>query len=161
MVTFSTSGGFTTKDMLQCGFAHSAAACDLFSRSPTFYDSAGYLAHLGIEIILKAWHLHCFGEFSNTHKLATLYGQLRELDRSIQFSPQLEAFIKKLDKYYFLRYPRRFEGPIEVGSVDKESVESLLAAIWNLFPEILRTEYNSLDATEKSGRKLMKKKVLT
>ena len=46
-----------------------------------------------------------------------------------------EAFLKELDDFYSLWYPRRKEGPIEVGSDMLIAFDNLLDSLWNHLPD--------------------------
>jgi hypothetical protein len=50
---FSRSDGYTEQDLLQSATDHLASARRLFEGGPRCFDSAGYLSHLGIELILN------------------------------------------------------------------------------------------------------------
>jgi HEPN domain-containing protein len=158
MKTYTKNDGFTVEDMLHFGYGHIDAACALFNDDSAFLDSAGYLAHLGTEVLLKAWHLHLFGQFKNTHNLTTLYDELKAHDSKIDIGAKNVAFLRELDEFYSLRYPPRREGPIEVGSDMLAQFNELLASFWQLFPDEIVEIYNRISPTKKGGRILMEKK---
>jgi HEPN domain-containing protein len=158
MVTFTKNDGFTVEDMLHFGYGHIDAARALFKDDAAFLDSAGYLAHLGTEVVLKAWHLQAFGKFEDIHVLTTLYNELRTHDKKIDLGSEHEAFLKELDHFYLLRYPRRKKGPIEVGSEMLEQFEGLLESIWQFLPDEMVNIYESMNPTKKGGRVLMERK---
>lgn len=161
MTTYSAKDGFTVEDMLYFGYGHVDAARTLFEDEPALLDSAGYLAHLGTELILKAWHLQWFGQFDNTHDLVCLYTRIKETDNSLNIGAHNEAFLAELDRFYLLRYPRRKEGPVEIGSNQLAHFDTLHDALWERFPKELRDSYEKLDLTRKGGRVFMKKKIAT
>ena len=71
---FRIEDGFKSQDLLQYGIDHLACAKHFFSNGhPRTYDSAGYIAHLGIELIMKALLLSVQGYFTDTHDLSTIY----------------------------------------------------------------------------------------
>lgn len=156
---FTKNDGFIVDDMLHFGYGHIDAAIALFNSDVAFLDSAGYLAHLGTEVVLKAWHLHAFSQFENGHKLETLYSKLKAHDGKIDLGAENEEFLRELDKFYELRYPRRKEGPIEVGADMLIQFEKLLDSLWGFFPDEMIDIYNNIDPTRKGGRRLMAKKV--
>jgi len=84
MKKYKKIDGFTEKDLLQFGYGHIEAAIALFKDEPVFLDSAGYLAHLGTEVVLKAMHFFAFGEFKNCHNLYTLYDELKQQNRAFE-----------------------------------------------------------------------------
>lgn len=142
------------------GFGHVDAARALFEGGDSaFIDSAGYLAHLGTEVVLKAWHLHCFGEFPTIHNLVEIYEQLKTRNNFLVIGVKNEEFLAELDRFYLLRYPRRNRGPVEVGSDQLPQFDALLDALWQSFPNELVEIYNKIDPTRKGGRRLMEKKV--
>jgi len=155
MKTFTKEDGFTVEDMLHFGYGHVDAAFALFKDDAAFFDSAAYLGHLGTEVVLKAWHLHAFGQFKNIHKLATLYDELKSHDNKIDLGTKNETLLKELDGFYSLRYPRKKGGPIEVGSDMVKQFEELLDSLWQLFPNEMIEIYNRLNHTKKGGRVLM------
>ena len=55
---FTAADGCTTRDLVTYPRDHMASARVLFQKSFDCYDSAGYLSHLGIELLLKAFLLH-------------------------------------------------------------------------------------------------------
>jgi len=156
---FTKNDGFTVEDMLHFGYGHIDAARVLFNNDEAFLDSAGYLAHLGTEVVLKAWHLHAKDHFENKHNVINLYKELKAYDNKIDIGAENENLLRELDKFYELRYPRRKEGPIEVGSDMLMQFEKLLNSLWQLLPDEMIDIYNRIDQTKKGGRVLMQKKV--
>lgn len=158
-MAYTAKDGYTVEDLLHFGYGHIDTARVLFEDDPAFLDSAGYLTHLGIELVLKAWHLAWFGEFNNTHDLLELFGELKKKDGSLNIGNDNKKFLAELDKFYLLRYPRRKAGPIEVGSDQLKQLDALLEALWKSLPEQLVESYEKLDRTTKGGRVLMQKKI--
>lgn len=150
---FKKADGYKERDFLHFGFGHYETGLILLNHHFTL-DSAGYLIHLGFELILKACHLHAFDQFTDTHDLHYLTTEIgiRGL------SGENLNMIEQIDKYYLLRYPRSVEGPIEIGSDEKDKIETLMHELWNLFPEELVNEYNNINQAKKGGRVLMRKK---
>ena len=157
-MTYTAADGYTIEDMLHFGYGHIDAARSLFSGNPALLDSAGYLAHLGAELVLKAWHLSCFGQFDNTHDLVELFTPLKR-NCSLDLGVENENFLKELDGFYLLRYPRRQNGAVEVGSDQLPNLEKLLSKLWDLMPSELKESFTNIDPTKKGGRVLMKKKI--
>lgn len=157
-MAYTEKDGYNVEDLLHFGYGHVDAARALFQDNPAFLDSAGYLAHLGVELILKAWHLAWFGKFDNTHNLIALFIALKEKDAALDVGTNNEEFLCELNKFYLLRYPRRNDG-IEVGSDQLDSLDVLLNALWKAMPKELVEIYENLDHTKKGGRVLMKRKI--
>ncbi len=158
-MAYTAKDGYTTEDLLHFGYGHIDAARALFLDDPAFLDSAGYLAHLGVEVVLKAWHLAWFGQFENTHDLVALLGALKKKDKSLNIGNDNEAFLSQLDKFYLLRYPRKKGDAVEVGSDQLKHLNALLDALWAKMPKELVETYKKIDRTRKGGRVLMRKKI--
>jgi len=157
-MAFTSADGYTVEDLLHFGYGHFDAARALFQADAAFLDSAGYLAHLGVELVLKAWHLAWFGQFDNTHDLVELFDALKNKDGALDIGGENQRFLSELDKFYLLRYPRQKDGPVEVGSDQLEHLDALLEALWKVMPKQLVEIYEKIDPTMKGGRILMKKK---
>ena len=153
------SDGFNEEDLLHFGYGRIEAAYALFNNDPKYLDSAGYLAHLGTELVLKACHLYHFDQFEESHNLINLFDKLKSHDNSYDIEQKSIDFLNELCKFYLLRYPRRGEGPIEVGSDMVDQLTDLLESLWQVFPDKIVEEYNQIDTTKKAGRILMEKKV--
>lgn len=158
-MVYKKEDGYTVEDLLHFGYGHVDAANALFNSNSAFLDSAGYLAHLGVELVLKAWHLDRFGQFNNTHNLTELFSELKQMDGSLGLGADNEGFLAELDEFYLLRYPRRRGGAVEVGTEHLEHLDSLHKALWGSMPEELRETYEKIDPTRKGGRVLMEKKI--
>jgi HEPN domain-containing protein len=72
MKKFSRQDGFSELGLLHAAADYLGSAKLLFDRSPRCFDSAGYLCHLGIELVLKAMLLNICNEFPNDHSLTKL-----------------------------------------------------------------------------------------
>jgi len=158
-MAYTEKDGYTIEDLLHFGYGHIDAARALLQDDSEFFDSAGYLAHLGVELVLKAWHLAWFNQFDNTHDLITIFGDLKTNSVFLDIGVENEVFLEELDKFYFLRYPRRKDGPIEVGSDQLEPLDALLDALWEAMPKQLIETYEKIDRANKGGRVLMERRV--
>jgi len=156
---YSKADGVIVDDMLHFGYGHIDAARALLEDDAAYLDSAGYLAHLGTEVVLKSWHLHVFGQFEEGHKLQELYDKLKTHDNKNNLGTENEEFLKELDKLYLLRYPRKKEGPVEVGSDMLTIFDNFLESLWRNLPDEMIDIYNRIDPTKKGGRVLMQKKI--
>jgi HEPN domain-containing protein len=156
---FTEADGYSVRDILHFGVDHLESARILFGQGANCLDSAGYLSHLGLELLLKAWHLHQFKSFENKHDLVGLYGCLKPYLDGTPFSTEQEDFLRQLDSYYELRYPRQHD-PIETGTDDWVLIDKLLDTLWAQMPEELLSVLSEIvGLSEKGGRVLMKKKV--
>lgn len=159
MKMYTTNDGYRAPDLLQAGFDHLDAAYELFELNPRFLDSAGYLAHLGLELVLKAYLLHLKGAFKDTHSLQSLVKDIRELNPKFILQSPTEPFLRELDTFYGLRYPQpEVAKRAEVGSDMVPDIKALEHAVWADLPEELRAVYGAVDHTRKSGRILMRKR---
>ena len=143
-MVYKATDDYTVEDLLHFGYGHVDTARTLFGDDPAFLDSAGYLAHLGVELVLKAWHLAWFGRFDKEHDLIKLFMALKKKDGSLDIGADNEKFLTELNKFYLLRYPRRKNGPVEVGSDQLEHLEALLEALWKTIPKELVETYENV-----------------
>jgi HEPN domain-containing protein len=151
---------YLTEDLLYFGIDHLRAAKFLYDASPSFYDSAGYLSHLGVELLLKAWFLDISGEHPKTHSLMTLWNKLISSGQDLSLQGKNIQWIQELDNHYSLRYPPEPK-PIETGSDDWDKTEKLFLELCFHMPEPLQEKIQRLDYTKKGYRILMKKKIKT
>lgn len=155
---FTVDDGLAPIDLLRNAFDHFGAAAKLFASSPSFFDSAGYLAHIAFELVLKAWLLQVAGQFVDSHSLRKLYDELVESHGAPALSPEQVDVLTLLDKYTQLRYPNRND-PTEVGTEDLPAIEVLMQFIYERLPDKLLLELDRIDVFRKGGRALMKKKI--
>ncbi|HTV77668.1 MAG TPA: HEPN domain-containing protein [Steroidobacteraceae bacterium] len=153
---FTAAEGYTVGELLHYGFDHISSARYLLVRSATYFDSAGYLAHIGVELILKAWHLEALGHFENTHNLQELWRVLVKQSGVKKLSKDGSRTLALLDTYEHLRYPNP-SNPIEIGSEHVAKVNALVEALWRRMPDALLLAYDGIDPLKKGGRVLMKR----
>lgn len=138
------------------GFFRAVGILDVDVEAPRCLDSAGYLSHLGIELLLKTFLLRLTGNFRDFHSLTSL---LRTLEANgVKFGLNEEQFatVKQLDEWYHLRYPQTTASP-SVGDLDWPGIHSLFSALVERLPEDLQRDLMNLDRTKKFGRVLMRK----
>jgi HEPN domain-containing protein len=154
MAIYRRSVGFNERELLHAAVDHLASARRLFESGPRCYDSAGYLCHVGIELILKAFLLHRDDEFPGLHSLAELFRKsLLDLD------PALHQTIALLDGFAELRYPTPEPQGVEIGVTDWGDIHMLYITLVQLMPPDLRRAYDEIDYGEKAGRIVMRKSV--
>lgn len=156
MTTF-TSEDYSPEDLLLAGICHLSAAKVLLDGDdsyPYFYDSAGYLAHLGLELMLKAWLLQDKGEFTGTHSLECLMEIINKSECNLTLDCPQKTTLVDLSSFEKLRYPNQ-KNPIEIGDEDIEKINSLAETILSQLPEELMKKYDQLPFGKKSGRVLM------
>lgn len=155
---FKKEDGYKEEDLLHFGFDHIDTGIELLKNGHHgSFDSAGYLIQLGLELVLKSCHLHILGFFKDEHNLNTLINGLKENGCVFTFETKEKELINTVNDFYLLRYPRRVEGSIEIGSDQVDEIDSLLETIWNQLPDELIKLYEEIDRTKKDGRQLMEK----
>ena len=157
---FTTADGLVPVDLLHSSVDHLKAAQKLFDSSPSFFDSAGYLVHLAIELMLKAWLLHSAGEFKGHHGLRDLHTDLVREHSARNLTAGESDTMTLLDRYSDLRYPNRND-PVEVGNESVQGIDNLFDAIFNQLPQELLDAFAIVNPLEKGGRVLMKRKIDT
>jgi HEPN domain-containing protein len=152
---YTAKEGFKTADLLHFGLDHLKAARLLFEASYETFDSAGHLAHLGTELLLKAVLLSANGEFPNEHDLLKLVGAIRVQKPGFLKDNDLETIVTHINPFVVLRYPDA-KGSKSVGDEDWDQIKRLRDAILEEMPQGLKDEIRKIDPTKKGGRTLMK-----
>jgi len=156
--TFRTKDGFVSSDFLHSALDHITAAQALFETDPSHYDSAGYLAHMGVELLLKSWLLEEAGQFEGIHNLEVLYEQLVEKHGAPSLESEQAEALEMLDQFEQLRYPNPKQ-PTEVGDDDWPHIESLVEFICRSMPVAISESLDKAQFGKKGGRVLMQKKI--
>jgi HEPN domain-containing protein len=156
--TFTVDDALVPIDLLRSAIDHLGAAEQLFGSSASYFDSAGYLAHLAVECLLKAWLLQVAGKFVDSHKLRGLYDEIIKSHGGPALSAQQKAVVVLLDKFGQLRYPNKAD-PTEVGTDDLPAIKALMQALYERLPDELLEKLDRVDVLQKGGRTLMKKKI--
>lgn len=152
---FKARDGFKSEDLIKYARDHLASAKLLFKINPLCYDSAGYLAHLGLELMLKSVILKLNGEFPAEHNLKTLYNLAKKSGaRSIKKDE--EKILKSINKFFDLRYANP-QNPIEIGDEDWKIIEQLFYKLLANFPNDMISKLNNSDYYEKGSRILFLK----
>jgi HEPN domain-containing protein len=152
---FSVEDGYIPRDVIHSALDHLVSAKLLFQSGPRHYDSAGYLAHLGFELALKAALLVTSGSFPDLHRLGALLDELAAAELQLDLNERQQAVVRGLDQYFGLRYPQVQEGGIEVGNEDWDEIEELFHHLAAQMPEVWRLSVAIVDPTRKGGRELM------
>jgi HEPN domain-containing protein len=158
--TFSAvKDGLIPSDFLHSGLDHMTAAKHLFDSNPSHYDSGGYLAHIAVELLIKAWLLEVSGEFVGIHNLEKLYAQLVDKHDAQALNEEHQAILKMLDQFEQLRYPNR-KDPVEIGDTDFPHIDALVGYLCRSMPEAIPKALEQRgEPVRKGGRILMKKKI--
>ena len=145
-------------DLLQAGLDHLKAVEILLRESPAVFDSAGYLAHLGIELMLKSWMINSIGSFEAMHSLKQLIRDMEKEYCKLYLDERELQTLMYIEKFEELRYPSlTLRNPIEIGSEDINQIYELADAIWQQMPDKLVKEYEEMPKGKKSGRVFMKR----
>jgi HEPN domain-containing protein len=147
---------YNSEDLLQSGLDHLSSAALLLKSHPFLYDSAGYLAHMAIELMLKSWLLHQTSEFEAIHPLPKLIEQVKEIDPEFSLSDREQQTLEYLSNFVELRYPCKNK-PIEIGAEDIEQIYELADSVWQQLPESLVQAYNDIPDGKKGNRVLIKR----
>ena len=129
----------------------------LFKEGAPCFDSAGYLCHIGIELILKAILINKTGEFDNEHSLVKLSNQVRKQNVELEYSKDQNRTLEKVNSFYDLRYPKELS-PVEIGSDDWDYIENLYEFLFYVLPDDIQEQVKKIDRGVKGGRITMKKR---
>ena len=157
MKKFTRQDGFSESALLHSAVDHLGSARVLFDRSPSCFDSAGYLCHLGIELVLKAMLLNKCDWFPDEHSLAKLSASIVKQNVKLHYGSEHEDIVRTLDKFNGLRYPQILD-PIEIGDDDWCRIENLFDFLILSLPTGMQNELKQMDHSNKGNRILMSKK---
>jgi HEPN domain-containing protein len=151
-----TKADCTESDLVQYSVDHLEAAEELYKLSSRwrwqYLHSAGYLSHLGVELLLKACLLHFDGEFPAEHDLRRLFRRLRR--GGVRLSEQSRRWLSHLNRCNELRYPDTGTGP-DVDVNHWKRTDALFEELRNQIPEEIRKEiisHKRYRANVKSGK---------
>ena len=148
---YTSEEGFQAVDLLVAARDHILATRCILRECRIFgLDSAGYLLHLAAELILKAWLLHCEGEFPESHVLVTLAVNLQSRS-PVLADPETLRNLATLDKYNELRYPDPSGGV----AVSEPDVTALMGFVSDVLFDALPPELQELPIpyrTDEEGR---------
>lgn len=155
----ATKDRLVAADFLHAGLDHMTAAKLLFeSDDPSHFDSAGYLAHMAVELLVKAWLLEVAGEFEGTHSLKALYDVLQEKHGVPPLDDEQQGVLRMLDQFEQLRYPNP-KRPTEIGDEDLPRTEELVGHLCRSMPKAIPEALEKIELGRKGGRVLMRKKI--
>jgi len=102
---FHRSQGYEPIELLRYAVDHKNAALLLFEESFDYHDSAAYLAHLSVELCLKALLLERTDRFPESHNLAVLSDDLRSVGLDLQWKAPEQQALHLLGADWDVRYP--------------------------------------------------------
>ncbi len=147
---------YNPEDLLQSGLDHLSSASLLLKSHPFLFDSAGYLAHMALELVLKSWLLHQNSEFEAIHPLPDLIEEIKKIDSEFSLSEREQQTLDYLSNFVELRYPSK-NNPIEIGSEDIDQIYELADKLWQYLPESLVQAYENIPEGKKGNRVIMKR----
>lgn len=117
---FNKIDGWTESLLFERSKGHLMAAERLFCiQEPRIYNdtlsSAGYLSHLGIELLLKGCWVNESSHFEDLHSLAKLAAKIKFL----KLNDELSRIITNLDRFYEMRYPQEIG---EIKEIEKRNI---------------------------------------
>jgi hypothetical protein len=157
---FTRQDGFSELGLLHSAADHIGSAKVLFDRNPRCFDSAGYLYHLGIELVLKAMLLNKCDNFPDEHSLVKLSKFIEKQGVKMNYGKNHFGTITMLDKFNELRYPSP-SNPIEIGDDDLRRAEELFGFLFYMLPGQIQGELKHIDHSRKGNRILMNRKKTT
>jgi HEPN domain-containing protein len=157
MKKLTRQDGFSEGELLHWATDHLVSAKILFDANHRCFDSAGYLSHLGTELVLKAILLNHSNEFPNKHSLAELSDLIVKNGVNLNYTRGHEEILKTLDVFYELRYPKTVN-PIEIGDDDWSNIEALFEHLIFILPDEIQQALRQINHTEKGNRILMRRK---
>ncbi len=149
-----TSEDFSASDLLYFGYSNLQAAEILFEEKKAhLLDSAGYLAYLAFELILKAWLIHLQGTFKENHNINRMLELIKDLDPAIKLNKKEERIFNYISHFKTLRYPNCPQ-PSNIGDGDFDIIKKLDDALWREMPDELKGAYKKINSTLKGNRAL-------
>lgn len=143
MKKFTRQDGFSERELLHWAIDHLAAAKILFDENHRCFDSAGYLIHLGIELVLKAILLNSNNEFPNEHSLAELSNLIGKEGVKLNYTNNQEETLKTLDSFNELRYPKA-SIPIEIGTDDWTKIKAFFEHLIFMLPDEIQQDLRQI-----------------
>jgi HEPN domain-containing protein len=154
---FKIAEGYSSSDLAQFGWDHLHAARILFQTGGIpCLDSAGYLAQLGLELLLKALLLEVNGGFPEEHSLKELWRMVQNEHPGLQLQQAHADVFPILDRYYQLRYPSPKTLP-GISSGDWEIIKDIAEFIRAEFSPSLQEVGDSQRSTKKGGRDIIRR----
>ncbi len=157
MIKYKRTDGFTEINLVHSAIDHLTSAKILFKEGAPCFDSAGYLCHIGIELILKAILINKTDEFDNEHSLVRLSNQIRAQNVELNYSTDQNRTLEKVNSFIELRYPNE-KSPVEIGSDDWDQIENLYEFLIFTLPDNIQEQIQNIDRGIKGGRVVMEKK---
>ena len=140
---FTRAQGYSERELLHSAMDHLASSQALLEIGFHGLDSAGYLAHLTMEIILKAFLLHRDDQFPETHKLESLINRCSKDSFEFVLDKESVELLRKLDRFNNLRYPDP-TNPVSVSTEELQRLPHVATVVLMNFPDSLINELERL-----------------
>ena len=154
---FWKKNGYSESDLILYAMDHIVSAQYLYHLSGSRgVDSAGYLSHLGIELLLKSLLLHHLEYFTDDHRLISLYESLPDVVKTL--TDKEFEMLTRWDSFFMIKYPNP-SSPMPAGSHQWTEARQISQSIINLMPKHLHdiaVTYGKEQPTQKGGRTLYK-----
>lgn len=154
---FKKNEEISSKEMVQFGIDHLSAGITLIRYRPDFFDSGGYLIHVGYECILKGWWLELSDEIHSEHNLIRIAKMIPDFDYE-NLPTEIRNTIRDINQFQYLRYPNLIN-PIEIGDEILYPVAELVKFTLQKIPKNIRPKINN-EYIKKGNRILMKKSII-
>ena len=152
---YKKTEGWKVEDVCHSANDHIVAALILFDTRECAalqtLDAAGFLAHLGFELLLKAALLQLKGEFPNEHNLKNLRDCLSCAGCDLNLSDEDSETFDFLIEFHRLRYHDPHGLP-HVYQQDRCRIHQLLLSLRERLPERISQTIDNITHNEKSGR---------
>jgi len=149
---FSRADGYSETDLLVASRDHLLSALLLFEEGSLYgLDSAGYLSHLSLELLLKATLLFLEDKFPECHDLEQLLRRLQAAGLKLNIPVAQDDVVKRLRAFYGLRYPDPTT-PVSISQPDAPLIRDTWDSLWAQLPEALRARMPELYEVGRDGR---------
>jgi len=155
---FLRSQGYEPVQLLRYALDHKNAALLLFATSFDYHDSAAYLAHLSVELCLKALLLDRADRFPDSHDLVSLSTDVCAAGLDLQWSRSEDQALRVIGADWDVRYPHP-NAPKPVGHSHRDALLLLWGRLADTIPTELRELVRTMPHNKKGGRILMTKRI--
>lgn len=147
---FSKEDGYSAAGLVHTAKDHLYSAALLYDVDVRTLDSAAYLAHLALELLLKAVLLERDGQFSEGHSLVALAGIA-----DLRLPPPHDGVLTLIDRFAKSRYPDPGGLP-SVAQGDWPVINQAAELILNRLPVDVRNTPDSAGSARKGTRVMIR-----
>ena len=136
--------GYTARDLFLFADGHRRACELLFSQGPVYLESAAYLGHLAIELLLKMHLLDRAGGFPNSHDLLELVKALHNVFPDLEFTGDGLAMLARLNGFADARYPEpEARQLVSIYTTDRELIKAFCPGLRDACSPALLNKINA------------------